>query len=106
MNIKQKLGLRIKELRKQNGFSQERLAEMIDISQNSLSKIEIGENFFSADTLEKLLPALNISVQQLFDFEHLKHNKELLNDIYEYLNNLDNDKLVIIYKIIQSIAKP
>lgn len=46
MNIKQKLGLRIKELRKQNGFSQERLAEMIDISQNSLSKIEIGENFF------------------------------------------------------------
>lgn len=106
MNIKQKLGLRIKELRKQKGFSQERLAEMIDISQNSLSKIEIGENFLSADTLEKLLQALNINVQQLFDFEHLKNNKELLNDIYEYLNNLDNDKLVIVYKIIQSIAKP
>ncbi len=106
MNIKQKLGARIKELRKQNGFSQERLAEMIDISQNSLSKIEIGENFLSADTLEKLLQALNINVQQLFDFEHLKNNKELLNDIYEYLNNLDNDKLVIVYKIIQSIAKP
>ena len=79
---------------------------MIDISQNSLSKIEIGENFLSADTLEKLLQALNINVQQLFDFEHLKNNKELLNDIYEYLNNLDNDKLVIVYKIIQSIAKP
>ena len=106
MNINQKLGLRIKELRKQKGFSQERLAEMIDISQNSLSKIEIGENFLSADTLEKLLQALNINVQQLFDFEHLKNNKELLNDIYEYLNNLDNDKLVIVYKIIQSIAKP
>lgn len=106
MNIKQKLGARIKELRKQKGFSQERLAEMIDISQNSLSKIEIGENFLSADTLEKLLQALNINVQQLFDFEHLKNNKELLNDIYEYLNNLDNDKLVIVYKIIQSIAKP
>lgn len=52
MNIKQLIGLRIKELRKAKHLSQEKLAEMLDISQNALSYIEMGENFFTSETLE------------------------------------------------------
>ena len=106
MNIKQKLGLRIKELRKQRKLSQEKLSEMIDISQNSLSKIEIGDNFVSSETLEKLLQSLNVSIQEFFDFEHVKDSSDLITDINEYIKKLDKEKLVLLHKILQAMCKP
>lgn len=53
MDIKKSLGTRIKELRKQRSLSQEKLAELVEISQNALSYIETGDNFCTAETLEK-----------------------------------------------------
>ena len=73
---------------------------------NIKQKLGLRINFLSADTLEKLLTTLDVTVQEFFDFEHLKDSSDLLNDIYFYLENLDNDRLVILHKIIQSIAKP
>ena len=54
MNIKKQVGIRIKELRKKKCISQEKLAECVDIAQNTLSGIENGDNFFTAETLEKI----------------------------------------------------
>lgn len=45
--IKEQLGKRIYELRKQQNISQEELAEKLDISQRSLSKIETGKTLSS-----------------------------------------------------------
>ena len=73
---------------------------------NIKQKLGLRINFLSADTLEKLLTTLDVTVQEFFDFEHLKDSSDLLNDIYFYLENLDNDRLVILHKIIQAIAKP
>ena len=42
MTFQQKFGLRIKELRKRKGLTQEKLAEMISIGVRSLVKIETG----------------------------------------------------------------
>ena len=42
MNLKNKLGKRIKELRKNKRLSQEKLSEMIDIAQNTLSGIDFA----------------------------------------------------------------
>ena len=53
MDIKKAIGKRIKEVRKSRGLSQKKLAEMVDIAQNTLSYIETGDNFFTAETLEK-----------------------------------------------------
>ena len=52
-NMKELLGKRIKELRTQKQLTQEQLAEMVDMGERNLSKIECGINFVSADTLEK-----------------------------------------------------
>ena len=68
--LKEKLGKRISELRKIYNISQETLAEKLDISQKSLSKIETGHNFMTSDTLEKLLLAFNIKSYELFDFDY------------------------------------
>lgn len=103
MNIKKLIGLRIKELRKARHLSQEQLAEMIDISQNALSYIETGENFFSSDTLEKLIHALEIEPQELMTFAHLQSSDKLLNEIVEMLNK-NPEKIKDIYKITKAIT--
>ena len=46
MNIKQRFGVRIKELRKQKGLSQEKLANLADIDRTYLPTISI-ETFLS-----------------------------------------------------------
>ncbi len=103
MNIKQLIGLRIKELRKSKHLSQEKLAEMLDISQNALSYIEMGENFFTSETLEKLATALDVQPNEIFSFQHLDKKENLLNEIVQMLEK-NPDKIQEIYKITKAIT--
>lgn len=54
MNTENKLGKKIKELRKSKGFTQEKLAELANIDAKHLSKIENGVHTPSYNTLKKL----------------------------------------------------
>ena len=105
--IKEQLGKRICELRKKSNLSQEDLAEKLDISQRSLSKIETGRNFLTAETLEKLLQAFEISPSELFDFEHIAPSEDLQNEIYKHIAIIkeDNNSLVTLYKITKTLAQ-
>lgn len=98
MNIKQAFGKKIKEKRLQQSLTQEQLAERVGISPKSLSQIELGNNFVSAENLEQICNALNIQPKSLFDFEKdnteeimdyvcgkLKHNPVLLDKIYKII---------------------
>ena len=107
MNIKKTLGEKIKRVRRQRGLTQEQLAEMIDIAPKNLSKIEVGSCFVTAETLEKLLVALNVTTEELFANDHIKAPKELLSEIYEQLDSIQNNqqKLETIYKMISFIIK-
>lgn len=67
--LKDGFGLRLKELRKSRGLTQEKLAEKLDISPRQLTRIETGDNFPSPETLAKLSYILNIDLSSLFDFE-------------------------------------
>ena len=53
MGIKKELGKQIKRLRIANGYTQEKLSELIEISQRALSSIELGNNFATAETIDK-----------------------------------------------------
>ena len=57
MNIKKELGKKIKRMRLAKGYTQDKLSEIVDISQKALSSIEVGENFVIAETLDKLICA-------------------------------------------------
>ncbi len=67
MNIKQKFGNKIKELRKQKGLSQEKLANLADIDRTYLPTIEKGERNVSIEVVEKLANALNVEIKDLFN---------------------------------------
>lgn len=102
-NEKQLLGARIKELRKEKGYTQQQLAELIDIDSKHLSKIEVGSSYPSLYNLEKITKALNIKMQDLFKFEHHKNREELIRDITELLNNAKDDSLKMAHKILYDI---
>ncbi|MBQ7125532.1 helix-turn-helix transcriptional regulator [bacterium] len=103
IDIKKQLGARIKQIRQSQGFSQEQFAEKIGIATRTLCGIEVGKNFFTSDTLEKILTVLNITPQDLFKINHLKPKEELIEEIISTLRNInDREKIEIIYKIIKS----
>lgn len=85
MSFKKDFGARLKVLRKQRGFSQEKFSEMINVAQNTLSNIENGVNFCSADTIEKILTALNIVPRELFNFGQKDPQLKMLDEINELL---------------------
>lgn len=105
MDIKKELGEKVKRLRKRRGLTQEQLAELIEISPRNLSNIEQGITFAKAETLEKIIKALNISTQELFANDHIKTNSEFMEQINLYLTRIkdDNSKLELVYKILRDL---
>ena len=103
MNIKRQLGSKIKRLRQKRGYTQEQLAEKIQIAPRTLSGIENGENFVTAETLEKVFSALGVTGTDLFAFDHLKPQEELIDEIVSDLHNIkDREKIETIYKIVKA----
>ena len=72
MNVKKQLGEKIKRIRRNKNITQEQLAEMIEISARNLSGIELENYFVKAETLERILKALDITMEDLFSNDHLK----------------------------------
>jgi len=60
------LGNNVQILRKQRGLSQEKLAEKVDVSKNTISDIEKGKKFARANTLVRIAEFFNIQVYELF----------------------------------------
>ena len=101
-NIKKLLGNRIRELRKARKLTQEQLAELVGIGTPNISYIETGRFAPSADTLEKLADVLQVPPYEFYNFEHLKSNDELKQELFHALEN-DDKLLKIIYKIYNAI---
>lgn len=103
LDIKKQLGQKIKSFRQSKGYSQEQFAEKIGIASRTLCGIEIGKNFFTADTLEKILEVLEITPQDLFRVNHLQPQEDLIEEIITVIKSIkDREKIEIIYKIIKS----
>lgn len=64
--IRNKVGLRIKELRKQHGITQERFALMTGINRSYLADIEKGNRNFGFDTLERIVIGFDITYAEFF----------------------------------------
>ncbi len=103
--LKEKLGARIRELRKSLGLSQEQLAELIDMDKPNLSNIERGKRFMTAETLEKIANALKTTERELFNFNKTEPEKYLRQDISDILDAFEEEDLKFILEIISSYKK-
>ena len=107
MGVKEELGKKIKRMRINRGLTQEQLSEAVDISQRTLSGIEIGENFVTAETLDKLIKALNTTTEELFATNHLRKKEEIVDEIISNLKIIseNSEKLDILYNVTLSLMK-
>ena len=101
-SLSEQVGKRIKELREAQNIKQFELAEKLDIEPTNLSKIENGVYLPREDKLRKIASVLNVEIKDLFDIEHIKNRKELINSISEIINNLNDNELMFYYKVLKS----
>ena len=76
--IYKKLVLMIKELREKCGFTQLKLAEILNMEASNLSKIERGIQIPKEESLEKLTQAFGVEMKDLFDYGHFADKTELI----------------------------
>ena len=90
------LGENIHKLRKSKGLSQEALAEVINVSRQTISNWEIGETSPNPEQLKLLSKALNVSVDELL-------NNEIKGILEEKVSNTERLAGIII-KILKFIG--
>jgi transcriptional regulator with XRE-family HTH domain len=61
------IGKRIKKIRKHKGLSQEKLAELIDVSFQQVQKYESGVNRLNTDKLQAIANSLSVPVASFFE---------------------------------------
>ena len=67
MNINQRFGRRIKEIRKAKGLSQEKLANLAEIDRTYLPEVERGERNISLIVAEKIANALGEKLSRMIE---------------------------------------
>ena len=72
MDIKLKVGQRIKELRKQLGLSQEGLGYKAEVDRTYVTDVENGRRNVSLEILERLVKALEVSFTEFFNSKEFK----------------------------------
>lgn len=80
INIRKLFGENVKKYRKQQGLSQEQLAERLEISTNHLSVIETGTKFVTYKLLEKIIAELDVLPASLFQSSHTALNDDSLQN--------------------------
>lgn len=72
MDIKLKVGQRIRELRKQLDLSQEALALKSEVDRTYMTDVENGRRNVSIEILEKIIRALEASFTEFFNTKEFK----------------------------------
>ena len=100
--FKKDFGQKVKYYRLLAGLSQEKLAESVGISANTVSYIERGKNSISFSKLPALCNALSIEPYQLFITPNKRENNKL-NAINKLLEAANDKQINIIYNLISNI---
>ena len=79
-------GEKLRTIRKEQHITQEKLAELLNVSTQSISGWECGKNYPSTDRLEDIAQALNTSVGYLMDTSYPIKNWELRDEMFTVEN--------------------
>lgn len=105
MDTKKLIGMRLREFRRSHGYSQERVAELADIASNYLSRIELGKENPTVDTMQKLANVYNIELWELLNYGHEMNRKEMEARICGVAKSAKDDDLRLILKFINTLTR-
>ncbi len=76
MDVKEKIGLRIKELREAQRMSQKNLSYAADLDRSYIASVENGQRNISIVNIEKIATALGVTLKEFFkDVKFSEHTK-------------------------------
>lgn len=104
MGYQKLINMNIRELRLKNNLTQEEFAEKIGISIQGVSNIERNRYQPTADTIDKICSAFEITPAQLLVVSP-KNNEDIIKNIVTLLSNCKPKKLKQIYDIISILLK-
>jgi transcriptional regulator with XRE-family HTH domain len=110
LEVKKLLGRKIAYLRKGAGWSQSRLAERLEVSDNFIGQIERGERAPSMTTLDALARVFNVTVKDLFDFEDHEARQKMdgrdkqLEELMLFLRARSDKEVSFICDMIKSLC--
>ena len=107
MNKDSSFGKILQQIRKARGLTQEKLAELAGIHEKHISKLELGTYMPSFNTLNKILKALDLSIEDVcLNFEKVSAND---NPFYiksiQILNSANEQELEFYYGLLKQAKK-
>lgn len=98
------IGQRIKDERRKKGWSQEKLAEEVDVTTVYISRIERGSSKINLKRLAQISKALDNSVEYLIGGTQIDNPNYLDKELYETLLNCTPAKQRLIYNIAKIVS--
>ncbi|NLC88306.1 MAG: helix-turn-helix transcriptional regulator [Clostridiaceae bacterium] len=98
------IGERLKKARKNKHFTQEELAEKIDVSIAFLSRIERGSSQINLKRLTQICELLEVSEGDILNGSSSNSIKYLNSEFANLLKNCSSDKQKLIYDVAKVIA--
>ena len=86
-------GQKVKKIRESKNYTQEHVAGMLGISQNTYSKLETGAIKITTDRLQKMAEVLDVPIEQLLSNDAQTNNftNNHIEKFYAYIEHLKED---------------
>lgn len=99
------IGERLKKARISKKFTQEMLAEKLDVSVAFLSRIERGNSFISLKRLNQICSILEVSEGEILNGVSSNSSSYLNKDLSNLIKNCPPEKINLIYNIAKVIVE-
>ncbi len=99
-------GIRIRELRENNNYTREKLAEIADISPKFLYEIENGYKGFSAITLYRLANALSVNCEFILTGNYGDKYNEALQDTLNMYEEAQINDIIKLLHLVNRLMTP
>jgi len=97
------VGQRIRTYRKNQGLTQEELAERSELHNTYIGQVERGEKNLTLSSLEKILDALNLSFADFFEGLERKSQESIPSLCYDFICQKNSKDQQRIYRILCEI---
>ena len=99
------IGKRIRDARELSGYTQEQLAEFLDVSNAYISRIERGKTKINLDTLGKISNYLNIDPTYILSGTLANSENYLRDEVSKVLDKCSPTTVNLILEVIKVIAE-
>ncbi len=103
LELIQKLGERIRFLRREKNISQEQLGELSNLHTNYIGAIERGEKNITLESLVKVSKGLEVSLDELFRYLEPMDEPDDLQKVVDLLSNRSSEDQSLAFNLLVEI---